>query len=131
MASLNKSKISQYRKKIKMLLKELDYPLTRSLYLDPLIKGVPGEVFRKCGKKNCACAIDPRKRHGPYKVISIYKNKKQKQIFIKKSDENIWNYVVNYQKQINNIKKARDIFNQIESIALEIIELRLEDFPNE
>ncbi len=131
MSRISKSKISESRKKIKDLLKKLDYSVTRNLYLDSLVKGVPGEVFRKCGKKNCACYTDLEKRHGPYKVISIYKNKKQKQISIKKADKDIWQRAVNYQKQINHIKMARDIFGQIESIALEIIELRLEDFHNE
>lgn len=131
MASLTKSILSNYRKKILTLLKELEHPLTRSLYLDDLIKGVPGEVMRKCGKKNCACSNDPQKRHGPYKVISVYKNGRQKQISIKKSDEYLWDQAVNYQYQINSLKKARELFNELESISIEIIQKRLKEFPNE
>jgi hypothetical protein len=36
----------------------------RALSLQPLMRGSLVERRRRCGRPNCACAKDPRKRHG-------------------------------------------------------------------
>ena len=36
----------------------------RALSLAPLMRGSLVERLRRCGRSNCACARDPRKRHG-------------------------------------------------------------------
>ena len=36
----------------------------RALSLAPLMRGSLVERLRRCGRPNCACARDPRKRHG-------------------------------------------------------------------
>lgn len=36
----------------------------RALSVAPLMRGSLVERLRRCGRANCACASDPRKRHG-------------------------------------------------------------------
>lgn len=36
----------------------------RALSFEPLMRGSLVERLRRCGRANCACAGDPRKRHG-------------------------------------------------------------------
>ena len=40
------------------------YEQLRALSYEPLMRGSLVERLRRCGKPNCACARDPRKRHG-------------------------------------------------------------------
>ena len=131
MSNLKKTKISSSRQKLKTLIKRLDIASSKCLFTDPLIKGIPHEVLRKCGKKNCACATDQNRRHGPYKVISVYKNGRQRQVSIRKSKEELWNQAVHYQSQIRALNEAKEISKEIENIIQEMIQLRLKEFPDE
>ena len=36
----------------------------RALSIEPLMRGSLVERLRRCGRPNCACAHDPRRRHG-------------------------------------------------------------------
>lgn len=36
----------------------------RALSVEPLMRGSLVERLRRCGRSNCACAHDPRRRHG-------------------------------------------------------------------
>ncbi len=36
----------------------------RALSVEPLMRGSLVERLRRCGRSNCACADDPRRRHG-------------------------------------------------------------------
>ena len=73
-----RTELSQYRQRLRNLISEIGRLSFYSASSDPLIQGTPGEVFRTCGKKNCKCADDPSERHGPYFVIQIYQEKKQR-----------------------------------------------------
>jgi hypothetical protein len=131
MSSLTNFSLSKYRLRILKILDDLKKPATKCLYLDPLIKGVPGEVFRKCGKQNCQCASDPAKRHGPYKVITVYKNGKQKQIPLKKDEAELWPLVTMYQFQMDQLKEVRSMCAELDALILEIITARIKEFPVE
>jgi hypothetical protein len=50
----------------------------------PMIHGMPHEVFRKCGKKNCKCFKG--RLHGPYPALSVSQRGIKKIIMIKKDD---------------------------------------------
>ena len=71
------------------------------------------------------------RRHGPYKVISVYKNNKQRQISIKKTKVELWDQAVHYQYQIKSLNESKKIFKEIEKIINTIIQLRLKEFPDE
>jgi len=40
------------------------HEMMRALSHEPLMRGSLVERLRRCGKPNCACAADPKKRHG-------------------------------------------------------------------
>ncbi|MEN8263305.1 MAG: DUF6788 family protein [Nitrospirota bacterium] len=50
----------------------------------PMIHGMPHEVFRKCGKKNCRCYEG--RLHGPYPALYVSQRGTKKIIMIKKDD---------------------------------------------
>ena len=103
-------------------IEQLSYKVA---YPDPLIKGSPGEVFRCCGKEGCRCAKDPAQRHGPYRVVQVYVDGKQKQIALRKDDDDLWEQVQHYQKQISYLAKLKEEMSQLEALVKEIIEGRL------
>ena len=82
---ITSTELSRERKKIKQLISQIDKLAFKTAQLDPLIKGSPVEVYRACGKASCACSTDTDKRHGPYRVVQVYRNGKQKQISLRKS----------------------------------------------
>jgi len=49
-----------------------------------MIHGMPHEVLRKCGKKNCKC--NKGSKHGPYPALSVNRQGSQKIVMIKKAD---------------------------------------------
>ena len=98
-------------------------------YHDGLIQGTPGEVFRTCGRDNCKCASDPAERHGPYLVIQIYKDKKQRQVAVKKEHKEYWQKAKNYQKQMQTLATLKETCEQLTEQVREIIKQRLEQFP--
>jgi Family of unknown function (DUF6788) len=119
-------KLSQYRHRIRQLLVKIEKLSFQFARADLLVQGTPGEVFRTCGKKTCKCTIDPDKRHGPYPVIQIYQNKKQRQVTIKKNQKEIWQRAKNYQKQMKNLlelkKNCAELTGTVDKILRERIE---------
>ena len=79
-----RTELSQYRQRLRNLISEIGRLSFYSVGSVLLIQGTPGEVFRTFGKKNCKCAHNPSERNGPYFVIQIYKEKKKRQISLKK-----------------------------------------------
>jgi len=84
-------------------------------------------VFRTCGKKTCKCAAHPDNRHGPYPVIQIFKNGKQKQVALKKDQRHLLQKAKRYQSQMKLVFELKAHMKDIESLVKEIIEHRLED----
>jgi len=124
---ITSTQLSKNRKKLRQLLSEIDELAFKSAHNDPLIKGSPVEVYRTCGKENCICSIDPDKRHGPYRVVQVYRNGKQRQVSLKNSETVLWNKVVNYQKQMKCIAQMKSCMSEIETLVNGMIEERLEE----
>ena len=122
---MTNKKISAYRKNLRQLLDEIEQLAYKAAYADPLVRGSPGEVFRCCGKKGCRCASDLTKRHGPYRVIQIYVDGRQKQIALRKNEQAIWEQAQHYQKQMEYLVKLKDEMRQLEELVKEIIEGRI------
>jgi len=116
------TKLSEYRKQLRQLITTIDKLAYQCAHADPLIQGSPSEVYRTCGQKNCACASDKAARHGPYRVVQIYQDKKQRQIALRKEQTDEWQQVKNYQKQ----KKT---CTELTNMVREIINKRLETLP--
>jgi len=126
---MSTQKLSKYRQRLRQLLKEIDTLAYRSPHEDGLIRGTPGEVFRTCGKKSCKCASDLDDRHGPYLVIQIFRDGKQKQIALKKEQKAIWQKAKNYKLQMKYFLELKASMKKVEDLVKEIIDQRLEEWP--
>lgn len=123
------AELSKYRQRLRQLLDTIDKLAFQCAYQDGLIQGTPGEVFRTCGRKNCKCALDPAERHGPYLVIQIYQDKKQRQVAIKQDHQEYWQKAKNYQKQMQTLAKLKEACEQLTDKVREVLNQRLEKFP--
>jgi len=119
-------KLSKYKQKLHRLIDQIDSLAFVCAHQDPLIQGVPSQVFRKCGKPSCGCFKDSAKRHGPYLVVQVVKEGKQKQVALKKSQKAIWQKAKNYQTQRKNYLKLKQTTEQLNGLVKEIIQLRTE-----
>ena len=123
------TKLSLNRQQLRQLLDKIEKLSFQCAYDDPLIQGTPGEVFRTCGRKNCKCAMGPEQRHGPYRVIQIYQNKKQRQVAIRKDQEEIWQRAINYQKQMKTLLELKKTCSELTDIVEKILTSRIEKWP--
>jgi hypothetical protein len=121
--------LSAYRKRIQVLLKQIDRLSSRCLFPDPLIRGTPVEVMRTCGKQTCKCMKDPKDRHGPYKVIAVVKDGKQRSIPLGKDKQELWSLVQRYQFQIKKLSELKNAASELVDVVWEVIERRLQQFP--
>lgn len=128
---ITSSQISSYRKKIKEILKNIEKLSFKSLYTDFLIHGIPGEVYRTCGKRNCRCFQNKDQRHGPYKVIQIPVNGGKKQISVPKKNEHLWTKAKNYQYQIRKLAELRARCLELGNTIDEIISKRVQEYPTD
>ena len=124
---ITSKKISTHRQKIRKLIDKINELAFYCAHTDSLIKGTPGEVFRKCGKPTCKCARDPSNRHGPYLVVQIKKEGQSKQIALRKDQKDIWQQAKNYQKQMKKLSELKICFKELEQFVREIIENRVEE----
>jgi hypothetical protein len=81
----------------------------------PMVHGLPHEVFRRCGKKNCRCTKG--ERHGPYPALSVNKDGKQRIVMIKKSD------VLVVLKEANRYRYYQDTLAKIRRINKDVDKL--------
>ena len=110
--NMSSTEISQHRKYLRELLDKIEKHAFFCAYPDDLIQGVASEVYRRCGKKGCKCTDDD-KRHGPYLVVQLYDNKKQRQVALRKEERNLWQMVKNYQLQIDSLLELKKTCNKL------------------
>jgi hypothetical protein len=122
---LSNEKVSLYRKTLQHQLKQIENLAFKCAHTDQLVRGTPGEVFRSCGKAACRCAQDPEYRHGPYQVIQVYVDGKQKQVALRKSEKILWAQVQNYQKQMRYLATLRQELLALEELVKNMIEQRI------
>jgi len=117
--SLSSTELSNRRQRLRQLLDKIEKQAFSCAYPDPLVQGVASEVYRRCGKKNCKCT-DEANRHGPYRIIQVYENKKQRQVALKAKQQHLWQQAKNYQTQINTFlalkKSCAELFDEVENI---------------
>lgn len=127
--TITNAKLSKFRQRILELNKQIQHLSSRCLFIDPLIKGTPGQLYKRCGKSSCKCNTDPDGRHGPYKNIQIRINNKQKLIPLKKDDYHLWDLAKNYQYQIKKIKELEVAQQNLKDLVKAIVDERLVEFP--
>jgi hypothetical protein len=121
--------LSKYRQRLRELINSINKLAYQCAYSDPLIQGTPGEVFRTCGQKNCKCLSDPAERHGPYQVVQIYQEKKQRQIALRQDQKEIWQQAKNYQKQMKTLSHLKKTCAELTDTVHDVILQRLEALP--
>lgn len=121
--------LSAYRKRIRLLVIQIDRLSSRCLFNDPLIRGTPVEVMRTCGKKTCKCMKDRKDRHGPYKVISVLRDGKQRPIPLSKDKLGLWDLVQRYQFQVAKLSELKKVSVELSDLVWTVIEKRLQQFP--
>ena len=126
---MSTTELSAHRKRLRELLDHIEKLSFVCAYPDPLIQGTPGEVFRSCGRATCRCAKNPTQKHGPYLVIQVYKDKKQKQVALRKEQEELWIRAKNYQKQMHTLLELKKTCSQLTEQVQKILDQRIEDLP--
>jgi hypothetical protein len=58
----------------------------RALSFEPLMRGSVVERLRHCGRANCACAHDPRRRHGG-KFLTVQLGGRTQAVHVRPEDE--------------------------------------------
>lgn len=127
--TISRQQLSRYRKDFSDKLVELKRLVFPAAVVDSLIRGTPNEVYRTCGSKSCRCNEGGDKRHGPYKVIQVVIDGKQRQIPLRKGQEDLFQEAKYYQEQMEHLKKMRQTYQALEHVFLAVIEKRLRDFP--
>ncbi len=123
--SMSRAEISKCRRHLHNLLEQIKKHVFYCAYSDDLIQGVASEVFRRCGKKGCKCMDDDSKRHGPYLVVQLYENKKQRQVALRKDEKHLWQLVKNYQLQVDSLQELRKSCADLCTEVNKIIKRRL------
>jgi len=126
---MTSTQLSMHRKQLRQLIDKIDELAFKSAHCDPLIKGSPVEVYRTCGKASCGCLNDPTKRHGPYPVVQVYRDGKQRQVSLKKSEQAIWAKVHHYQTQMKYFIELKSCLSDLENRVNGMIVSRLEEIP--
>lgn len=126
---ITSTELSKYRQQLRQLTDAIEKLAFQCTYTDPLIRGTPGKVFRSCGQKNCKCAGEPAEKHGPYLVIQIYQDKKQRQVALKQDQTELWQEAINYQKQMKTLNILKKTCSELTATVHKIINQRLKEFP--
>jgi len=121
---ISSTELSSRRQRLRELLKKLEQQAFFCAYADPLIQGVASQSFRRCGKKNCKCVNDANK-HGPYLVVQIYEDKKQRQVSLNKEQKALWEQVKNYQSQMHNLLELKKTCSALVNEIEEMLQKRL------
>src|SRR3972149_5958730 len=58
----------------------------RALSFEPLMRGSRVELWPRCGRPNCACARDPRRRHGG-KFLTVQLGGRTQAVHVRPEDE--------------------------------------------
>lgn len=128
---ITKEQLSRYRQSIGQLVKKVDWLASRCLFVDPLIHGSPAEVYRRCGRKRCACSTDDNKRHGPYKVIQVVKQKRSRQVCLRRDQEHLWPLAQHYQYQVEKLSELKRACQALQDSVQEVIDQRIMEVPTD
>jgi hypothetical protein len=123
MENVSNYKVSKYRQEIVKLVMELKRLCLKAGYGDIIFRGVPIEVYRKCGKPNCRCTQGGESRHGPYQAIQIWEDGRQRQISLKQTESKYFEMAKLYQYQQQNYRKI----TKVQQALLKRVEQMLEE----
>ena len=126
---LSKTEILTRQKRLHYLLKKITKRAFFCANTENLIQGVASKVFRRCGKEGCKCKND-NERHGPYFIVQLYENKRQRQVALRKEEQDLWQMVRNYQLQVDSLLQLKKTCAALCNEVNTIIKLRLKKMEN-
>jgi len=126
---LTKPQLSAYRQRVGNLVRKIGFLSSRCLFADELIRGSPAVVYRKCGRPRCKCVAGGDKRHGPYRVIQIVRDKRSRQICLRVSQDKHWQLAKNYQHQIEKFLDLKRCCSELIQLVNDVIAKRIVEFP--
>lgn len=128
MKKVNKKDISAIRKKLFLLNRQRAKYIFSLVNDKTMVHGLPHEVFRRCGKKNCKCVRG--ELHGPYLALSVNKDGKQKIVMIKKADTSIvLEEAGRYREYKKTLSSIRKINKQIDELLEKVKSMTLRRYP--
>jgi len=68
---------------------------------------------------------DDSKRHGPYLVVQLYENKKQRQIALRNEEKHLWQLIKEYQIQMKVFLMLKETCSELCTEVAKIIKKRL------
>lgn len=98
------------KKELKKLIGKREKLLERMAELTMLIKGSHLERYSTCGRPNCKC--HQGQKHGPRSYVVVYKDKRQRQVYIPVA-------------QLEAAKHGMEQHEQLEQIVKEITDINL------
>ena len=81
--------------------------------------------FNRCGKSNCACRVDPAKRHGPYWLWTATVDGKTVSRWLNEHEAG------HYQEWTANDRHVRELLIQMRIVAAKATQLLLAKDPGE
>lgn len=128
MNDVKKIDISKICQKLSILNKQRTKHIFSLVHGNPLVHGLPHNVFRKCGKSNCKCATG--ERHGPYPALSVNKEGRQRIVMIKKADvESILEEAGRYKYFQETLAKIRRINKEIDGLLEKVKLSTIRSYP--
>ena len=89
----------------------------RSLSFAALMRGSLVERLRRCGRPNCACAHDPRRRHGG-KFLTVQLDRRTQALHVRPEDE-------------TRVRAAIDAYTRLWGLINELTACELSDLRRE
>lgn len=117
--------LSQQRKRIETKVGRLKWLYIEACSNAALFHGQPGEVYRKCGKANCKCVEGGTARHGPYRIIRVFRDRKNTQITLAEGERELFEMAQRYQREINGRKEIINLQGELLGMLDELLERRI------
>ncbi len=124
MKNLSPAYLSQQRQRISTKLEHLSRLYQGGCSNEQLFHGQPATVYRKCGKANCKCSTGGENRHGPYKIVRIFREGQSRQITLTEENMELYFMAQRYHEEVQRRRKIVLIQEQLLKILDEIFEGR-------
>ena len=121
MKTLSRKYLSKQRKELSSKLLHLSRLYQGVCSDKPLFHGKPAKVYRKCGKAQCRCAEGGDNRHGPYRIIRVFRDKKSTQVTLKQDEAHFYEMANSYQEQVRARKRIIELQKELLAMFDEVI----------
>ena len=84
-----------------------------------IASGSVAQRYNRCGKSNCACQVEPARRHGPYWIWTAKVDGKTVNRRLSEDEARL------YQEWIGNDRHIRELLTQMRAVAAKATQLLL------